>query len=63
MSEFINVQIGQCANQIGSSFWPLVLHEYGVNTNIYSKNNLKIHKDYIPVAGLVLDLEQPYNIF
>ncbi|XP_076294033.1 tubulin epsilon chain isoform X2 [Lasioglossum baleicum] len=32
MSQFVTVQVGQCGNQIGSAFWPLVLHEYGVET-------------------------------
>ncbi|XP_069702505.1 tubulin epsilon chain-like isoform X1 [Periplaneta americana] len=32
MSEFITVQVGQCGNQIGSAFWPLVLQEHGIET-------------------------------
>ncbi|KAJ9598586.1 hypothetical protein L9F63_010715 [Diploptera punctata] len=36
MSEFLTVQVGQCGNQIGSDFWPLVLQEHGV----------RIQKDY-----------------
>lgn len=30
MSEFITIQVGQCGNQIGSAFWPLVLQEYNI---------------------------------
>uniref|UniRef100_A0A1Y1NIM8 Tubulin/FtsZ GTPase domain-containing protein n=1 Tax=Photinus pyralis TaxID=7054 RepID=A0A1Y1NIM8_PHOPY len=29
MTEFITIQVGQCGNQIGSTFWPAVLDEYG----------------------------------
>ncbi|XP_021919419.1 tubulin epsilon chain-like [Zootermopsis nevadensis] len=32
MSEFLTVQVGQCGNQIGGAFWPLVLQEYGIGT-------------------------------
>ncbi|GLV41124.1 beta-Tubulin at 97EF [Carabus blaptoides fortunei] len=31
MSEFITIQVGQCGNQIGSAFWPLVLQEYSIS--------------------------------
>ncbi|XP_001606879.1 tubulin epsilon chain [Nasonia vitripennis] len=46
MSQFVTVQVGQCGNQIGSAFWPLVLHEYGVQTTSGSVNLLKTHKNY-----------------
>lgn len=26
--------VGQCGNQIGSAFWPLVLEEHGITSNI-----------------------------
>ncbi|PNF27212.1 Tubulin epsilon chain [Cryptotermes secundus] len=32
MSEFITIQVGQCGNQIGDAFWPLVLQEHGIDT-------------------------------
>ena len=38
--------VGQCGNQIGSAFWPLVLHEYGVQTNSGGVNFLKTHKSH-----------------
>lgn len=38
--------MGQCGNQIGSAFWPLVLHEYGVQTTSGGVNLLKTYKNY-----------------
>ncbi|CAG5088235.1 Similar to Tube1: Tubulin epsilon chain (Mus musculus) [Cotesia congregata] len=46
MSEFICVQVGQCGNQIGSAFWPLALHEYGIETSSGGVNQLKFQKDH-----------------
>ncbi|XP_066586387.1 tubulin epsilon chain-like [Prorops nasuta] len=49
MSEFITIQVGQCGNQVGSIFWPLVLHEYGIDSNAYLMDTLrtqKTHKQY-----------------
>ncbi|XP_011496093.1 PREDICTED: tubulin epsilon chain-like [Ceratosolen solmsi marchali] len=46
MSQFITVQVGQCGNQIGSAFWPLTLHEYGVQTTSGGVNLLKMYKNY-----------------
>ncbi|XP_033213460.1 tubulin epsilon chain-like isoform X1 [Belonocnema kinseyi] len=46
MSQFITVQVGQCGNQIGSAFWPLVLHEYGIRTSESDINFLKTQKNY-----------------
>ncbi|XP_022919824.1 tubulin epsilon chain-like [Onthophagus taurus] len=56
MSEYITIQVGQCGNQIGSEFWPLVLQEYGI-TREKSKSKppeqsttfnsfFQIHPDY-----------------
>ncbi|XP_011304188.1 tubulin epsilon chain [Fopius arisanus] len=60
MSEFVCVQVGQCGNQIGSAFWPLVLHEYGVETNSGGVNQLKIHRDYKKNCD---DLSEAFNSF
>lgn len=38
--------MGQCGNQIGSAFWPLVLHEYGIQTTSGGVNLLKTYKNY-----------------
>lgn len=46
MSQFITIQVGQCGNQIGSAFWPLVLHEYGIQTTSSEINFLKTQKNY-----------------
>ncbi|KAF5289217.1 hypothetical protein FQR65_LT00105 [Abscondita terminalis] len=37
MTEFITIQVGQCGNQIGSTFWPSVLEEYGFEVNYKNK--------------------------
>ncbi|KAJ8665318.1 hypothetical protein QAD02_006980 [Eretmocerus hayati] len=37
---------GQCGNQIGSAFWPLVLHEYGVVTKASGVDLLKFHRSH-----------------
>ncbi|XP_031832288.1 tubulin epsilon chain [Nomia melanderi] len=55
MSEFITVQVGQCGNQIGSAFWPLVLHEYGVQSASTGTNFLKIQRNYGKKADDLLD--------
>jgi tubulin beta len=31
MREIIHVQIGQCGNQIGSSFWQTIAAEHGID--------------------------------
>ncbi|XP_032674365.1 tubulin epsilon chain-like isoform X2 [Odontomachus brunneus] len=46
MSQFVTVQIGQCGNQIGSAFWPLALHEYGIQTT-GNVNLLKIQRTHV----------------
>ena len=42
--DFVNapfIAVGQCGNQIGNEFWPLVLQEYGIATNYEHNTNLK----------------------
>lgn len=43
---FLHISVGQCGNQIGSAFWPLVLHEYGIQTTSSEINFLKTQKNY-----------------
>lgn len=43
MSEFVTIQVGQCGNQIGSSFWLQVLQEYGIQK--YHDNNKNSTQD------------------
>ena len=38
--------MGQCGNQIGAALWPLVLHEYGIQTDNKALSFLKTHKSY-----------------
>lgn len=33
MREIVNLQVGQCGNQIGSKFWETISHEHGVDKN------------------------------
>lgn len=33
MREIVNVQVGQCGNQIGSKFWNLISEEHGIDKN------------------------------
>ncbi|XP_043671542.1 tubulin epsilon chain-like isoform X2 [Vespula pensylvanica] len=47
MSQFITIQVGQCGNQIGSAFWPLALHEYGIQIKNRFVDLLKIQRDHI----------------
>ncbi|KMR04382.1 tubulin epsilon chain [Lasius niger] len=47
MSQFITVQVGQCGNQIGSAFWPLALHEYGIQTTSGGVNLLKVQRNHV----------------
>ncbi|XP_043269360.1 tubulin epsilon chain-like isoform X2 [Venturia canescens] len=46
MSQFITVQ-GQCGNQVGGAFWPLALHEHGIETTSSGMKFLKIQRDHI----------------
>ncbi|EFN83840.1 Tubulin epsilon chain [Harpegnathos saltator] len=46
MSQFITIQVGQCGNQIGSAFWPLTLHEYGIQTT-GNVNMLKVQRTHV----------------
>lgn len=39
MTEFITIQVGQCGNQIGGTFWPSVLEEYGFEVDSKRKVN------------------------
>ncbi|XP_034934239.1 tubulin epsilon chain-like isoform X2 [Chelonus insularis] len=45
MSEFISIQVGQCGNQIGSTFWPLVLREYGILKSNETFNQIRTIKN------------------
>ncbi|XP_075216962.1 tubulin epsilon chain-like isoform X3 [Lycorma delicatula] len=47
MSEIITIQVGQCGNQIGSTFWPLVLKEHGISTDI-KINQKSVLSDALP---------------
>ncbi|KAK2585998.1 hypothetical protein KPH14_010569 [Odynerus spinipes] len=47
MSQFVTIQVGQCGNQIGSAFWPLTLHEYGIEYKNALLDILKIQRDHI----------------
>ncbi|XP_076171154.1 tubulin epsilon chain isoform X3 [Ptiloglossa arizonensis] len=55
MSQFITIQVGQCGNQIGSAFWPLALHEYGVQTTNTAVNLLKTQHNYAKNANDLYD--------
>lgn len=54
MHKFIKyfiIIVGQCGNQIGSAFWPLVLQEYGIplqssNTNTNARNNYEFGSSF-----------------
>lgn len=41
------VLVGQCGNQIGSAFWPLALHEYGIQTTSGGVNLLKVQRNHV----------------
>ncbi|XP_050545309.1 tubulin beta-6 chain-like [Daktulosphaira vitifoliae] len=69
MNEIIQLQIGQCGNQIGSNFWKTISDEHGINESgeiIQSYNihldricvyyNESSNKKYVPRAVLI-DLE------
>lgn len=55
MSQFITVQVGQCGNQIGSAFWPLALHEYGIQTTSGGVNLLKVQRNHVKHIGDLSD--------
>ncbi|CAK9800323.1 Tubulin epsilon chain [Anthophora quadrimaculata] len=55
MSQFITVQVGQCGNQIGSAFWPLALHEYGIQTSNTGMNLLKTQRYHIKSISDICD--------
>ncbi|XP_048264108.1 tubulin epsilon chain-like isoform X1 [Bombus terrestris] len=60
MSQFISLQVGQCGNQIGSAFWPLALHEYGIQTTNTGMNLLKTQRGHIKDMS---DLSDAFDSF
>ncbi|XP_018052607.1 PREDICTED: tubulin epsilon chain-like [Atta colombica] len=60
MSQFVTVQVGQCGNQIGSAFWPLALHEYGIQTTTGGVNLLKVQRNHVKHIG---DLSDAFSSF
>ncbi|XP_068984401.1 tubulin epsilon chain-like isoform X1 [Bombus flavifrons] len=60
MSQFISVQVGQCGNQIGSAFWPLALHEYGIQTTNTGMDLLKTQRSHIKNMS---DLSDAFDSF
>ncbi|XP_076761589.1 tubulin epsilon chain [Xylocopa sonorina] len=60
MSQFITVQVGQCGNQIGSTFWPLALHEYGIQTTNTGMNLLRTQRKHIENIS---DLSDSFDSF
>jgi len=31
MNEIVQLQVGQCGNQLGTRFWEAINHEHGIN--------------------------------
>lgn len=60
LSLFFNISVGQCGNQIGSAFWPLALHEYGIQTTTGGVNLLKVQRDHVKHIG---DLSDGFSSF
>ncbi|KAL0122023.1 hypothetical protein PUN28_007073 [Cardiocondyla obscurior] len=60
MSQFVTIQVGQCGNQIGSAFWPLALHEYGIQTTTGGVNFLKVQRDHVKHIS---DLSDAFSSF
>lgn len=44
---FTLISVGQCGNQIGSTFWPLALHEYGIQTTNTGMNLLRTQRNRV----------------
>lgn len=57
---FFNILVGQCGNQIGSAFWPLALHEYGIQTTTGGVNLLKVQRNHVKHIG---DLSDAFSSF
>ena len=50
MGEIIHIQVGQCGNQIGASFWNEVLREHHIDRNGYyqgSQPHLDLSKSQV----------------
>lgn len=54
------ILVGQCGNQIGSVFWPLALHEYGIQTTNTGINLLKTQQNHIKNIN---DLSNAFDSF
>lgn len=54
------ILVGQCGNQIGSAFWPLALHEYGIQTTSGGVNLLKVQRSH---AKHINDLSDAFSSF
>lgn len=49
------ILVGQCGNQIGSAFWPLTLHEYGIQTTTGNVNLLKVQRTHVKYVKDLFD--------
>lgn len=50
MREIVHLQVGQCGNQIGNSFWEAISGEHGIDTNgEYKGLNRKLQLERINV--------------
>ncbi|KAL3290029.1 hypothetical protein HHI36_023401 [Cryptolaemus montrouzieri] len=69
MREIIQIQTGQCGNQIGCKFWETISKEHGIDTNGFYKGNNDLqferlavyynessYGNYVP-RGVLVDLE------
>ncbi|XP_011495458.1 PREDICTED: tubulin beta chain-like [Ceratosolen solmsi marchali] len=69
MREILNLQVGQCGNQIGSKFWEVIAEEHGIHSDgkYHGTNSLQmdkvnvffhetIKKRFIP-RSIIVDLE------
>lgn len=57
---FSLISVGQCGNQIGSAFWPLALHEYGIQTTNTGTNLLRTQENHTKAIG---DLPDAFHSF
>ncbi|XP_012675041.2 tubulin beta chain-like [Clupea harengus] len=49
MREIVNIQVGQCGNQIGSKFWEVIIDEHGINPAGYFTGDSSVQLERVNV--------------
>lgn len=62
--EIVTVQVGQCGNQIGLSFWDVLLKEHAAYTKkpIFDESMSSFFKNCDPKSGKIIEFDRNSKI-